>query len=296
MFKLVLSYFLKCLMLVSAACGSCAAMSDQSPVEALRTKYASLSEQLKQNQFKLPLVLESTETANRLLGDIYAVVDKPFGAVSAGLNSPEHWCEVMILHINTKYCHAAAGASGTTLIVNIGSKKPQNLADTSRIEFNYIVDAALPDYLEIKMSAKEGPMGTSNYHIMLDAVALPNAKTFLHFSYSYEVGFAGRVATNVYLATIGRGKVGFTVVGKLPDSQLVYIGGVRGVVERNTMRYFLAIDSYLGATSGVQTELSEQRFQAWYTASERYPRQLHDVSRDAYIVMKRAEYLRQTAQ
>ena len=37
----------------------------------------------------------------------------------------------------------------------------------------------------------------------------------------------------------------------------------------------------------------EQRLQSWFRASERYPRQLHEMDREAYLVMKRAEHLRQ---
>ena len=52
--------------------------------------------------FGKPLLLGSTETPTRLAGDVYAVVDYPFRAVNAGLNNPQHWCDVMLLHVNTK--------------------------------------------------------------------------------------------------------------------------------------------------------------------------------------------------
>ena len=72
-------------------------------------------------------------------------------------------------------------------------------------------------------------------------------RTFLHLSYSYTFGTAGRLAMQVYLGTVGSSKVGFTVTGTQPDGQRQHIGGMRGVVERNTMRYFLAIEAFLGA-------------------------------------------------
>lgn len=101
------------------------------------------------------------------------------------------------------------------------------------------------------------------------------------------------VAMQTYLATIGRDKVGFTVVGKQADGQPEYIGGVRGVVERNTMRYYLAIDTFLGTARAAPAARFEKSLQAWFTAVERYPRQLHEMDRDEYLDMKRAEYLRQ---
>lgn len=81
----------------------------------LLAKHAGLSSRLQSNQFQRPVVLESTETLDQIRGDVFAVVDHPFPAVSAGLNNPDHWCDVISLHINTKYCRAvqAPGGHGT---------------------------------------------------------------------------------------------------------------------------------------------------------------------------------------
>jgi len=293
MHKRFYSNSLRCLLLFCAAGLAYPAMAEPDAAATLRAKYASLEAQLQQNQFKRPLVLDSVETPNRLKGDIYAIVDYPLSTVSSSLNNPVHWCDVMLLHINTKYCHAMVEPSGTTLRVNIGKKTPEKLPVTSRIEFDYSVPAATPEYFEIKLSAEDGPLGTSDYLIQLEAVALPNAKTFLHLTYSYGVNLASRLAMQTYLATIGRGKVGFTVIGKQEDGQPDYIDGVRGVVERNTMRYYLAIDSFLGAASAPPAARLEKRLQSWFTAVEQYPRQLHEMDRGAYLEMKRAEHLRQ---
>jgi hypothetical protein len=286
---------MKCLLLICTTAVTCAAMAKEKPgpVATLHAKYASLEQRLRQNQFKRPLVLDSAETANRLKGDVYAIVDYPFDAVSSGLNNPDHWCDVMLLHMNTKYCHAVANPSGISLKVNIGKKTPEELADAVRLEFHYKVSAVNPEYFEIMLNAKDGPMGTSDYRILLEAVALPNAKTFLHLSYSYAINFAGKLAMQTYLGTIGSDKVGFTVIGKRDDGQPDYIGGVRGMMERNTMRYYLAIDTFLGAASTVAAAQLEKRLQSWFTAAEHYPRQLHEMDRSEYLEMKRAEYVRQ---
>lgn len=286
---------LKYLLLICATSIACAASAEPAPATALRAKYASLQESLRQNQFRRSLVLDSTETSKRLKGDIYAVIDYSFGAVNAGLNSPDHWCDVLLLHLNTKYCDALVEPSGATLRVHIGKKTPEELADAERVEFHYSVAAATPEYLEILLNAKDGPMGTSDYRILLEAVALPNAKTFLHLTYSYAINFIGRLSMQTYLGTIGSGKVGFTAVGKQADGQPEYIGGVRGVVERNTMRYYLAIDTYLGAAGEAPAAQLEKRLQSWFTATEQYSRQLHEMDREAYLEMMRAEHLRQQA-
>jgi hypothetical protein len=284
---------LKCLLLIAAVGLTGAAFAAPDAAAALREKHASLGDQLRQNQFKRPLVLDSVETPERLTGDIYAIIDHPFDAVRAGLSSADHWCDVMILHINTKYCHAVVGPTDTSLRVHIGKKTPESLADAPRIVFNYRVAAATPDYLDIMLNAKEGPLGTSDYRIQLEVVALPNSKSFMHLTYSYSVNFVSKMAMQTYLGTIGSGKVGFTVVGKQADGQPAYIDGVRGLVERNTMRYYLAINSFLDAAGAEPAAQLEKRLQSWFTAVERYPRQLHEMDRAAYLAMKRAEHLRQ---
>jgi hypothetical protein len=97
----------------------------------------------------------------------------------------------------------------------------------------------------------------------------------------------------VYLATVGRGKVGFSQTGVTPDAAPVYIDGVRGAVERNTMRYYLAIDAYLSGVSTRPADQFEKRLLNWFTSSEVFSRQLHDVDQVTYLDIKRREYRRQ---
>jgi hypothetical protein len=264
---------------------------------SLRDKYQSLTQQLKHNQFQRPLYLESAESPSALKGDIYAVVDYPFATVSGALDDPAHgpanWCDVLILHLNTKYCHASTSANGDMLSVNIGKKVEQKLANTYRVQFNYRAAATSPGYFQVDLDAASGPLSTKDYRIVLEAVGIDGNRTFLHLTYSYGYGMAGRIAMKTYLATIGSGKVGFTTAGGPSSGQAEYIGGVRGLVERNTMRYYLAIDAYLDALSSPPDKRLEQRLTNWFDATEEYPRQLHEVSRQEYLQMKYKEYERQ---
>ena len=271
----------------------CPAWADPAAEMALRAKYTALAERLKTNQFNRPVVLESVETPQLVSGEIHAVIDHPFAAVSTGLNGPDHWCDVMSLPMNTKYCRPASTPAGTVLKVNIGKKSAESLKTAARIEFKYSVIDVTPQYLDIRLDAKDGPLGTSDYRIMLEAIPLAGGKTFIHLTYSYAVNFAGRMAMQTYLSTVGRGKVGFTRVGQQADGVPRFIDGVRGLVERNTMRYYLAIDSYLDATSEAPQAALEKRLQSWYSAIELYPRQLHELDRSEYLAMKRDEHQRQ---
>ncbi len=289
----VRSIVAKCLLVLCTAGNLGGAHAAPDPAATLRDKFSGLGEQLRQNPFGRPLVIESTDASNRLKGEIYATVEYPFSEVSGGLISPEHWCDVISLHINTKYCRAATTSTGTTLQVRIGKKTPQEVADATRVDFDYKVPVASADYFDITLNAPNGPMGTSDYRIELEAVALPNAKTFIHLTYSYAFNFAGRLAMQTYLTTLARDKVGFTTAGKRSDGQPEYVGGMRGLVERNAMRYYLAINSFLESASSAPAAQFERRLQSWFVATEQYPRQLHEVDRADYVQMKRAENARQ---
>lgn len=281
------------LMALSGAGAAFASVPDTQSGAALQAQYVSLRGRLNHNQFQRALYLDSTETPNKLEGDLYALVNHPFAVVSAALKDPEQWCEVLILPINTKNCHTTVAGNTSLLMVSLGTKNAQSLDDAYPIEFSYRLAAATPNYLDIQLDADQGPLSTSDYRIRLAAVPVAGGRTFLHLNYAYGYGFAGRLAMKAYLATIGRGKVGFTVIGKRTDGQPEYIGGVRGVVERNIMRYYLAIDSYLGALAAPPGSRLERRLQSWFAATEQYPRQLHELDKTDYFDMKRGEYLRQ---
>lgn len=258
---------------------------------ALLTRHTALASRLDNSAFGRPVVIESTETASMVNGNAYAVLDSPFEAVSTAFKSPVRWCEVMFLHINTKYCKATSDTSPSVLKVHIGKKTAQELKDAFALEFNLQVAAATPGFLAVQVNADKGPLGTHNYRIALQAAPLPGGKTFMHLRYSYGYGVTGRLAMQAYLATLGSGKVGFTT-DKTGDGS-DYVGGMRGAVERNTMRYYLAIESYMASLGKPAPQQLDARLEHWFDATEQYALQLHEVDRASYLSMKKSEYLRQ---
>ncbi|HZT55437.1 MAG TPA: hypothetical protein VFA35_04360 [Burkholderiaceae bacterium] len=262
---------------------------------ALRAKHDSLREKLANNPFQRPLVLESTQSAGDLKGEVYAVVEQPFGVVGPALQDTSHWCDLLILHLNVKGCSAAGKPPTEVLSVVLGRKFDQPLDDGYRVDFAYTMPAASADYLRMQMAADAGPVGTRNYRLALEAVPLDDRRSFIHMSYAYAYGTTARLAMQAYLSTAGREKVGFSVVGKTEDGKPLYIDGVRGVVERNTMRYYLAIEVYLGSLAAPPGEQQEKRLRDWFAATERHALQLHEIERDDYLKMKRSELQRQKA-
>ena len=266
---------------------------DAGSATALRARHDELRDRIANNVFQRPLVLESSLTSKDVKGDAYAVVPHAFAIVSGALSGSQSWCDVLILHLNTKYCKTAKSETGTELIMNVGKKFDQPLADSFRLTFAWKLADQQPDYMRVLLRADAGPFSTHDYRITLEATPLANGETFVHLSYAYGFGFTGNLAMAAYFNTIGRDKVGFTVTGMDKDGQPEYVDGMRGLVERNTMRYHLAVESYLGALSLQPPAQFEKRIKDWFQAVERYPRQLHEMEQNQYLDMKRKENLRQ---
>ena len=280
--------------LISAGSGIAHAdITDTNSAASLRAKYLALRDTLSHNQFQLPLNLDSSQTSTDLKGDIYAFMDYPFATVSKALKGVTHWCDILILHLNVKYCRESVDKPGSNLMVHIGRKNEQALNIAPRMEFKYRVDSISSDYFQIFLDADKGPFGTKNYRFMLEAIPLKDGGTFIHLSYSYAYGFTAKLAMQAYLKTLGSDKVGFTVIKKLPDGKPLHVSGIRGALERNTMRYYLAISAYLGALSTPPQQQLEKRLRDWFASTERYPLQLHELEQSEYLDMKRKEYKRQ---
>jgi hypothetical protein len=274
--------------------GQKARSSPDPDVAELRALHETLAPRLERNEFGRPLALESHEGQRQVSGDVYAVIDSSFGSVSKSFANPRTWCDVLILHLNTKYCRAGVGTDADRLSVRMGRKRTQDLDNTFALQFTFRLEAARPGYLKARISSPTGPLGSRDYKIELTAVPLGRGKSFMRLHYSYSFGGAARLATQGYLVTSGSGKVGFTRMAADGGKQ-GYVRGLRGAVERNTMRYYLAVESYLHSLSQPPGRQFSSRIERWFDSTEQYRLQLHEMDRADYLSMKQSEYARQQA-
>jgi len=259
--------------------------------QPLLARYASIKPKLEKNQFGAPIHLESAESQGAVRVDMYGVVNYPFDQVKEALQSPDAWCDIAPLHINIKACTYRKGAQ-SQLTLYSGRKNYQPPADAYPLTLRFRVVSEQPEYLELALTADEGPFRTRDHRIGLEAAPLDSRRTFLHFSYAYTHGPMARMAIKTYFATIGRDKVGFSVVGG-KDGKLYYIEGVRGAIERNTVRYYLALQTYLDALKSPEDRRFEQRLSRWYDLTAKYPRQLKELDKPDYLANKRREHANQ---
>jgi hypothetical protein len=260
----------------------------------LRERFTALRSQPEPNPFGMPLYLRADEASRRLQGDVYALLNHPYDEVRPGLEGVGQWCRILILHLNIKYCRPSDTAPRNVLTVGVAAKNEQSLSSVHWARFTFSGRSAGDEYLLVTLRAPSGPFGTSDYLLSVEVVPF-EGRSLMHLTYAYSYGFTADLAMQAYLATRGRNKVGFTVVGQSANGQPIYVGGMRGVIERNVMRYYFAIDAYLGAQRRPPQDRLLKSLQDWFDATERYPRQLHEVNRSEYVDMKLREFERQQA-
>ncbi len=259
---------------------------------ALLAKRTVFELQLKARAFGEPLHLVSHEKDGRLEGDVYAELDQPFAHVAAVLGSADSVCAMLFLHLNIRSCKSTRSDSGPQLVLSAGPKQAGYSASTYSMTYAMQVDAADADYLGVKLSASSGPLSTKDYATVIEATPLDGQRTFLHFGYAYTYGSLAKMAMGLYLATAGRTKVGFTVIGTSGDGQPQYVQGERGSLERNVMRNYLALKAYSGVQTGTPEARMEARLRAWFALTERYATQLHELDLDQYLQEKHADLAR----
>ena len=157
------------------------------------------------------------------------------------------------------------------------------------MRYRFSITSASTDYLNVRLDAGNGPLGTSDYVLTFEAIPYNESSSIIRFKYSYHFGFMARLALDGYLATIGRHKVGFTVTSYDEDNNPVYIKGLQGIVERNAMRYFLAIQSYLDSPN-LGREQWENRIKRYNHLATRYERQFIEIREKEYVATKRKEF------
>lgn len=236
---------------------------------------------------ELPLAVSSEERGNLLTAEVESRLDLPFAEVAAALTDPAAWCDFIPLTLNVKSCTWRREAQGTVLSIYAGRKAYQSPEAATRIDYRFTVQEASAQSMRILLESAEGPLGIRDSRILLSA-APAGEGTALRMTSSSRSSLRSRLATDGYLATLGREKVGFSVTDRGAEGPR-FVGGVRGMIERNSMRYYLALQAYLDTRQLPEQERFESRLLRWFSLSERYRRQLHEVEEGEYLSAKRRE-------
>lgn len=260
-----------------------------SAFNVLHNKYLKIETKLLNNPFHMPLSVESQEEDYKAAVDVYGVVEHPFEIVSSMLEIPANWCDIALLHINDKACTYTNSANVWLLTLYTGRKFYQLPEDAHQLHYVFRIKAEQRDYLALQLNAPNGPLSTKEHRMDAEMIPLDKDKTLIHLSYTFGYGSLGRMAMKTYFATIGRNKVGFSAVGTDNHGNPVYVGGIKGAIERNVVRYYCAILSYLDGLKYPREQQFEKRINRWYDLTDQHKRQLHELEKDKYLSNKRLE-------
>lgn len=255
----------------------------------LAEKYEKIENSLLENTYGIPIYLESDGEKDLMQGEVYGIIYQPFKKLSQSLSSMKNWCEIMPQHLNIKACTYEYLENQCRLTFYTSRKHYKKADNVYRLKYKFNVTSLNDDYFNATLKAKNGPLDTKDYNIRVAAIPLGDESTFIHLSYEYRNGFVTRMAMSTYLSTIGRNKMGFSVEGKDEYNKPIYIQGVRGVIERNAIRYYFAIMSYLNTLSDRKEKRFESKISHWFDLTEQYHKQLYEMDKADYLKYKRME-------
>jgi hypothetical protein len=234
--------------------------------DALRAAWAAVEGSLEGSAtFSEPLHLASTQSSGELGGTLYAIADTPFPRMQQALTDAAAWCAVLILDPNVHRCLPRAA----TIDVEFGESN-------TPVEFKFQRAAGQDDYVQVRLTAANGPLGTRDYAIAFEAAPLDADRSLVHLTFSQRFGVAARLAMAAYFNTVGRNKVGFTIVDRDGAGRPVYVRDLRGGLERNLMRYYFGVLAYLDSLSAPLEQQPDRRVRTWLALTERYPLQLRE--------------------
>lgn len=231
--------------------------------------------------------LVSTEQDGMLGAEVTSLLPYPFATAAPALASVENWCHFMPLHFNIKACTFEMQSGSEQLTLYSGRKSYQSPEESHALVYRVAKKAQSDGVLLLLLRADRGPANTRDYRIEVNAMRVAEG-TLLHIRSSYRPSMTSSLLTRTYLSTLGRDKVGFTHIEQ--DGVMRPVQGVRGVIERNVMRYQLAIDAFLGTHQLPDIARREAALTRWFTQNDNYPRQLHEMPREEYLAIKHREW------
>ena len=154
---------------LALAVGVAWAESPAGSAQSLRSAWSRLEAQGDAPPVPAPAVASSVASGT-LTGSLHGVLETDFGALARALGDPGAWCEVLILDPNVHRClTSAASASPATARISVAFGESGSPVD---LGFAHMAES---DYLLVSLTAAEGPFGTRDYAMTLEAAVIADA-------------------------------------------------------------------------------------------------------------------------
>jgi phospholipid/cholesterol/gamma-HCH transport system substrate-binding protein len=253
--------------------------------EFLIDKHHTIEKELEKSPSAVPFHIESSVSNDASLVDVYGTMEYPFDSVQSEFLIPTNWCEILLPNINVRAC-TYTKVNDTWLLNDYKVNEfAEPLKDAYQMKFEYHVSELQSRYFHILLNAPEGPFHTKDHRVELEAIPLDQGRTFIHLRYSFRYGALVFLALKLF----GGGKTGFTVVGTDSNGNPVYVGGLKGEVERTVVCYYIANLAYMDTLKVPAEQRFEKRISRWYDLASRYKKQLIQMEKEEYFASKRQD-------
>ena len=205
---------------------------------------------------------------------------------------PGGWCNFLVLNPNIKTCTFRREAQETLLTLYIGSKSYRAPESATEQVYRFLVRARQPEYAAISLTAPQGLLGTTAHRFEFEASSVAG-KTVVGLSSSFEPSMVSKLLTGIYLSTLGRSKIGFSREATEAGVPADYVRGVKGMIERNAMRYYLALKAVLDTNDLPAGRQFEARARLAYDLMDLFPAQLRQMDKAEYLDIKSREHQNQ---
>lgn len=255
---------------------------------ALLAEHQRLAGALRDSVFGETLLLLATGTGPTadagLAGEVVMLLPRPLASVAAVFASPASLCALLDLHLNVRSCTPSAEPGSPVLDLVAGPMRQSLPGLVYPLRLVLQADAASPGYFGARFGVADSPADDPRLRVQLQAVAVGSGHSYLHVHYHQRPDLATQLATRLYLATAGRGKIGFSPDGVAADGRPRFVGGERGALERNLVRHYLALlVATAPAPAGTPAAGRDARLRAWFALTERHPAQLHELDLADYL-------------
>ena len=264
------------------------AQAGQVSLSQMQDSYLQFRRHRESDDNQLPFQLDSELSSRKSRAHIgYLLEGVDFQTFVNRLSQPAEWCEFIPLHLNIKACGYFQQGGRTLVQFYAGIKGYITPDDAHLLQLSF--DTAQDDgVFTARLFAADGPLDSTNISFDIQAIEvddLENPGIYIRFTLSSEPGVANSLA-RIYLATIGRKKIGFSTEGTRFNGKPRYVRGQRGAIERNIVRYLLAIETYFATLDLAGESIYQNRLERWYDATDRYRAQLFELERGEYLENK----------
>ncbi len=267
----------------------------ENDLSSLQERAVAFHQQQLLEETPLPFILSSSFTSDLSKARVRTFIrGVELDLFAERLMQPSEWCEFIPLHLNIKACGHTKINDQQIVQFYAGVKDYVTPDDAHLLQLSF--DAtSIGGVFSAELFAADGPLDSTNIRFGLraiDAVGEEGKGVYFEFELSSEPGLTNSLA-RIYLATIARKKKGFSLDGKTWSGKPKYVGGQRGAIERNLVRYLLALETYFDTAAqnadSSSEELYKLRINRWYDETSRYKEQLFELTRSEYLSNKLRE-------